>query len=30
MPSLCDAFSYFNKFIKGLIDKKKELDTFYN
>ena len=30
MLSLYDVFSYFNKFIKGLVDKKKELDTLYN
>jgi len=30
MPSLYNAFSYSNKFIKGLINKKKELNTLYN
>jgi len=30
MPSSCNTFSHSNKFIKGLIDKKKELDTLYN
>ena len=30
MPFLYNVFSYFNKFIKGLIDKKKELDTLYD
>jgi len=30
MPSSYNVFSYSNKFIKGLIDKKKELDTLYN
>ena len=30
MSSLCDVFNHFNKFIKGLVDKKKKLDTLYN
>jgi len=30
MPFSCDVFSYSNEFIKGLVDKKKELDTLYN
>jgi len=30
MPSSYDVFSHFNKFIKSLVDKKKELDTLYN
>ena len=30
MFSLCNVFSYSNKFIKGLVDKKKELDTLYD
>jgi len=30
MPSLYNVFSHFNEFIKGLIDKKKELNTLYN
>ena len=30
MFSLCDTFSYFNKFIKGLVNKKKKLNILYN
>jgi len=30
MPSLYDTFGYSDEFIKGLVDKKKELDTLYN
>jgi len=30
MLFLCDVFNHFNKFIKSLVDKKKELDTLYN
>jgi len=30
IPSLYNVFNHFNKFIKGLVDKKKELDTLYN
>jgi len=30
MLSLYNVFSYFNKFIKGLINKKKELNTLYD
>jgi len=30
MPSSCNVFSYSDEFIKGLVDKKKELDTLYD
>jgi len=30
MPFLYNVFSYSDEFIKGLVDKKRELDTLYN